>query len=124
MQAAARSGVVVLAASSGQPAESSGDERAGERRHAGTEGGRQDGADTSDIAATLGKSIDDSVITTKVKTGLLADGGSDISVETKNGVVTLTGAADSRQQVDRMLRTVRTVKGVRAVRNALSVKKQ
>lgn len=68
--------------------------------------------------------IDDSVITTKVKTALLADTtvkGLNIEVETQRGTVTLTGKAQS--ETERMLaeKLAMGVEGVRGVVNRISL---
>jgi hyperosmotically inducible protein len=69
--------------------------------------------------------IDDTIITTKVKTALLADSdikGLAIDVETSGGVVTLTGAATNQTQIDRAGKLASDVKGVSAVDNKLTIK--
>ena len=65
--------------------------------------------------------IDDTWITTKVKSSLLADSdvsGLDIEVETVNGVVTLTGQVDEQAQIDRATEIARDIEGVTEVRTA------
>ena len=60
----------------------------------------------------------DTWITTKVKTDLatLKDiDSTDISVETNNGVVTLSGKVDSAEKRDRVVTAVRNVEGVKDV---------
>lgn len=59
--------------------------------------------------------IDDTWITTKVKSSLLADSdvaGLEINVDTLDGVVTLRGQVDSQSQVDAATRIARGIKGV------------
>src|SRR5690606_15544843 len=59
--------------------------------------------------------VDDTWITTKVKSSLLADSdvaGLDINVETVNGVVTLTGEVDQQAQVEHATRIARGIEGV------------
>lgn len=59
--------------------------------------------------------INDTWITTKVKSSLLADSdvaGMDVEVETINGVVHLSGYVDSQQQIDKAVRIARDIKGV------------
>jgi len=59
--------------------------------------------------------VNDTWITTKVKAELLADrdvSGMDISVETVNGTVTLTGHVDTQAQIDRATALARGIKGV------------
>lgn len=77
-------------------------------------------------STTVGAKMDDGITTTKVKAALLADSsvkGSDINVETQNGVVQLSGFVDSQTQVDRALQLARDVQGVTKVDNELTVKK-
>ena len=72
-----------------------------------------------------GQYIDDSVITSKVKTQLAADDflkSFQISVETYKGVVQLSGFVDSQQAVDKAGQIARNVNGVKSVKNNLSVK--
>lgn len=60
----------------------------------------------------------DTWITTKVKTNIatLKDiDATDISVETNNGVVTLSGSVDSADKRDRVVTAVRNVEGVKDV---------
>jgi hyperosmotically inducible periplasmic protein len=76
--------------------------------------------------ASIGSRIDDSVITTKVKATLVADGeikGSNISVETRNGEVVLSGFVDSAEQGERAIGAARRVDGVKAVDSRLAVRK-
>lgn len=76
--------------------------------------------------STAGTVLDDSVITTKVKSALLADDhvkGLDISVETRKGEVYLGGLIDDKVQVDRALQIASNTEGVRNVVNKMSVKK-
>lgn len=59
--------------------------------------------------------INDTWITTKVKSSLLADSdvsGLDVSVETTNGVVTLSGDVDSQAQIDRAVQIASDIDGV------------
>lgn len=60
----------------------------------------------------------DGWITTKVKTELMTNKGipsNDISVTTSNGVVTLTGILDTREQVQQTVAVAKAVKGVQRV---------
>jgi hyperosmotically inducible protein len=68
--------------------------------------------------------IDDSVITTKVKSVLLADAnvkGLNISVDTVGGTVTLTGTASSQDERATAAALAAGVEGVRNVVNRISV---
>ena len=72
-----------------------------------------------------GQYIDDSVITSKVKTQLAADDflkSFQISVETYKGVVQLSGFVDSQTAVDKAGQITRSVNGVKSVKNNLIVK--
>lgn len=69
--------------------------------------------------------MDDSVITAKVKTALLADEvvkGMDIHVETSKQTVQLSGFADSREQRTRAVQVASKVEGVKRIDNKLSIK--
>ena len=73
-----------------------------------------------------GEYVDDSVITTKVKSQLAADDflkSFEISVETYKGIVQLSGFVDSQQAVDKAGEIARSVQGVKSVENDLNVKK-
>jgi len=73
-----------------------------------------------------GEYVDDSVITTKVKSQLAADDflkSFEISVETYKGVVQLSGFVDSQLAVSRAGEIARGVQGVSSVKNNLNVKK-
>jgi len=73
-----------------------------------------------------GEYIDDSVITTKVKSQLAADDflkSFEISVETYKGIVQLSGFVGSQQAVDKAGEIARSVQGVKSVKNDLNVKK-
>ena len=73
-----------------------------------------------------GEYVDDSVITTKVKTQLAADDflkSFEISVETYKGIVQLSGFVGSQQAVDKAGEIARGVQGVKSVENDLNVKK-
>ena len=61
---------------------------------------------------TVGTEIDDTVVTTKVKSALLADAGIkgfDIKVETRKGMVQLSGFVDNQTQIDRVLLAAREI---------------
>ncbi len=73
-----------------------------------------------------GEYVDDSVITTKVKSQLAADDflkSFEISVETYKGIVQLSGFVGSQQAVDKAGEIARGVQGVKSVKNDLNVKK-
>lgn len=74
---------------------------------------------------STGEYIDDSAITTKVKTKLFNDpvtSGWQITVITKNRVVQLAGFVKSAKEKDRASELVRSVPGVKSVKNDLVVK--
>ena len=81
-------------------------------------------ASTSKQSST-GEYVDDSVITTKVKSLLAEDDflkSFQISVETYKGIVQLSGFVNSRQAVDKANQIAYSVKGVKSVKNDLIVK--
>jgi len=81
-------------------------------------------ASTSKQEST-GEYVDDSVITTKVKSLLVADDflkSFQISVKTYKGTVQLSGFVGSQQAVDKAGEIARSVKGVKSVKNDLIVK--
>ena len=77
-------------------------------------------------ARILGIFSSDSIITTKIKSGLLADPivkGLDPKVETHKGTVQLSGFVEDQAQMDRVIEIARAVDGVKNVENKMSVKK-
>jgi osmotically-inducible protein OsmY len=73
---------------------------------------------------TIGETIDDTTITTRVKTSMLNDpavGGLSIDVDTYKGVVTLSGRVKSQAEHDQALSLARRVDGVTQVKDALQV---
>ena len=74
---------------------------------------------------STGEYVDDSVITTKVKSLLAKDDflkSFQIGVETFKGTVQLSGFVGSQQAVDKAGEIARSVKGVTSVKNDLVVK--
>lgn len=74
---------------------------------------------------STGEYLDDTVLTTKVKTSILGDSRLkmlQITVETYKGVVQLSGFVDSASAAERAVELARTVKGVKTVNNSLIVK--
>jgi len=74
---------------------------------------------------STGEYVDDSVITTKVKSLLAADDflkSFQIGVETYQGTVQLSGFVNSQQAVDKAVEITRSVKGVKSIKNNLIVK--
>jgi len=76
---------------------------------------------------TAGAVIDDTTITTKVKSALLAEkdvNSFDIKVKTFQGTVQLTGFVDSQWQIDKAVQVATAVSGVQHVTNDLIHKPQ
>jgi len=75
---------------------------------------------------STGEYVDDSVITTKVKSLLASDDfikSFQISIETYQGTVQMSGFVDSQKAVDKAKEIVKSVKGVKSIKNNLIVKK-
>ena len=73
---------------------------------------------------TVGAYIDDTTITTQVKSRLLEDknvAGTSISVETLNGVVMLSGFAKNATEKSTAESIARKVNGVKSVRNGIVI---
>ena len=76
-------------------------------------------------AEGAGEYMDDSAITAKVKWAILRDPDLkvlEISVTTTDGVVSLSGAVDSQQSIDRAIEVARDTPNVKSVENNLTVK--
>jgi osmotically-inducible protein OsmY len=72
-----------------------------------------------------GEYVDDTVITTKVKTEIFSEPSlksNEINVETFKGVVQLSGFVNSQEDINRAVRVARSVKGVVSVRNDMRLK--
>ena len=75
--------------------------------------------------SSTGEVIDDSVLTGKVKAALIADSDTkahQINVETKGGVVQLSGFVDDAGAKSAATNVAKSVTGVKDVKNELSVK--
>jgi osmotically-inducible protein OsmY len=73
---------------------------------------------------TVGEAIDDTTITTRVKTAMLNDptvGGLRVDVDTFKGVVTLSGRVKSQVERDQAIALARGVDGVTEVKDAMQV---
>lgn len=73
---------------------------------------------------TVGETIDDATITTRVKTALLNDpdvGGLRIDVDTTMGVVTLNGVVKSKDEEAKAIALARKIGGVKDVKSTLHV---
>jgi osmotically-inducible protein OsmY len=72
-----------------------------------------------------GEVVEDSWITSKVKSKLVADkevSGTSIHVKTVDGVVTLGGTASSQAEADRAVQDAQGIKGVKSVVSNIDVK--
>ncbi|MES2349553.1 MAG: BON domain-containing protein [Pseudomonadota bacterium] len=81
--------------------------------------------ETKQKSAMAKDTVADSVITTKVKTELLAEPALkslDVHVETTNGTVMLSGFVPSQTEVDKAVDVARNVKGVNKVQSSLRIK--
>ena len=85
-------------------------------------------ADTTGSPApsiTVGTEIDDSILTTRIKTALLEDAdikSFEFQVETRKGEVMLSGFVDNAVQMERAVTLTRAIEGVKAVDNKVSLK--
>ncbi len=88
--------------------------------------GKTQEAPPKPVASTsAGTEIDDTVVTTRVKSALFADPdikSLDLQVETRKGMVQLSGFVNNQTQIDRALTAARGVAGVTSVENKLSIK--
>ena len=87
--------------------------------------GSRDAPPAAAAKTTIGTEIDDSVVTTKVKSALLADPdikSFDLKVETRKGVVQLSGFVDNQAQISRAMATTAGVEGVKSVDNSIALK--
>src|SRR5512140_3430524 len=76
---------------------------------------------------TVGATIDDATITTRVRSALLNEpnvAATRIDVSTAAGVVTLAGAVKSKAEEERALAVARQVPGVKDVKSALQVQQR
>jgi osmotically-inducible protein OsmY len=74
---------------------------------------------------STGEYVDDSVITTKVKSLLAGDDflkSFQIGVETYKGIVQLSGFVNAKETADKAVQIASSVKGVKSVKNDLIVK--
>ena len=73
---------------------------------------------------SVGETIDDATITTRVKTSLLNDpdvGGLRIDVDTFKGVVTLSGRVKTKEEEAKAVALARKIGGVTEVKSTLQV---
>lgn len=116
------------------PAESAGKQidqsmqKMGQKVDQVTDRAKEQVAKTADRAkeqvAKTGQVLDDTAITAAVKAGIIAEPGLKvlkIDVDTKDGKVTLTGSADSAENVQRATQVASSVQGVKSVDNRIAV---
>ncbi len=75
--------------------------------------------------SSTGQYIDDTAITTKVKTGIFNEPSlksGQISVETYKSVVQLSGFVDSAASMDKAVAIARSVQGVSSVKNDMRLR--
>lgn len=73
---------------------------------------------------TVGEALDDTTITTRVKTAMLNDpavGGLRIDVDTFKGVVTLSGTVKNEAEKNQAIALARQTSGVTEVKDALQI---
>jgi osmotically-inducible protein OsmY len=76
---------------------------------------------------TAGEYLDDTVITTRVKTAIFDEptlNSSEIHVETFKGTVQLSGFVSTQAEIDKADEVARSVKNVKSVKNNIQVKGQ
>lgn len=81
-------------------------------------------APKSKHSETTGQYLNDTTVTTKVKSSLLADKdikSFSISVTTVKGIVTLTGSVDNASQKKKAVKIASKVKGVKSVKDKLMI---
>jgi hyperosmotically inducible protein len=81
----------------------------------------------SEADQTVGQLVDDGAITTQVKAKLIADSKTDaykINVDTKQGVVQLSGFVDNEESKREAGEVARSVSGVKSVDNKLEIRQQ
>jgi len=74
---------------------------------------------------SIGDSLDDAWIHTKIRTKLVGDGelpGGSVNVDVKNNVVTLRGSVATKEQKARVEEVAKTTDGVKSVKNLLVIK--
>ena len=84
-----------------------------------------DGTGEAAAPTTVGTEIDDSVVTTRVKSALLEDAdikSYDLKVETRKGEVMLSGFVDNVTQMERAATVARAIPGVKGIDNKMTIK--
>jgi len=80
--------------------------------------------DSSAPSTSVTEKVEDSWITTKVKSEFALDktvSATNIHVDTYNGVVRLSGVAKSREEANKAVSIARNIKGVTSVRNEMQI---
>lgn len=83
------------------------------------------GCASTSTQESTGEYVDDSVITTKVKTAIYNEPtlkSAEINIETFKGVVQLSGFVDSKSHWEKAVEIARGVKGVKSVKNDMRSK--
>jgi osmotically-inducible protein OsmY len=83
------------------------------------------GCAATDDDVTVGEAIDDTVITARVKAALIDNeslSANEINVETREGVVQLSGFVDDRSDIAEAGEVTEDIEGVRSVKNDLTLK--
>ena len=84
-----------------------------------------DSSSTPVAATSLGNDIDDTVVSARVKSALMADpniNSYDFKVETRKGDVLLSGFVDNQTQLDQAVRITNAVEGVKSIQNNVALK--
>jgi len=101
-------------------------DRAADKVASATERAGDKVASATERAATkTGAAVEDATITTKVKSAVLAEPGLktlQIGVDTKEGVVTLSGTVDTPVLKEKAMQIAQQVDGVRSVVDNLAIK--
>jgi len=82
-------------------------------------------ADDEGVTEKAGKAIDDAAVVASVKSKLLSSPdveGLDVNVDAKNGVVTLSGTADTMAERSSAEKIAKSADGVKSVTNRIEVK--
>jgi hyperosmotically inducible protein len=81
---------------------------------------------TSEVAQNInqsaGPAINDASITAKIKAKILADNITGTTIDTTNGVVTLTGSVGNDEEKAKAEKHAKETEGVKSVRNELVVR--
>lgn len=88
--------------------------------------GVENGMSPKDGKATVGNTVDDGIVTARVKSALLSYPeikSFDIAVVTRKGEVQLSGFVDNQAQINKAIDLARGVEGVKSINNEMSIKK-